>query len=102
MCLEPWLRLHVQVCVSVSRLLRQHRCVGCFSVLIFCLDMPKTPKASHRKELNYSNLGPTADFTPIKLGSDYKNSALSPCRSYDSALNDIKALEKQSTPVHEK
>lgn len=46
--------------------------------------------------------GLAQDFTPIKSLTEYEGAGLSPSRSYDSALDNIKTIEKQTTPVREK
>ena len=70
----------------------------------FPSDSCHTPKDKSRlDEPDYVNLPPTRDFTPIKFQLDYsQNTTLSPSRSYDSALNNIKDLEQPITPVKDK
>ncbi|KAF6025755.1 MELK [Bugula neritina] len=65
------------------------------------VDLPKTPVAKLCKP-GSNGYGLAQDFTPIKSLTEYEGSGLSPSRSYDSALDNIKTIEKQTTPVREK
>ena len=62
-----------------------------------------TDSAGSKPRHDYVNIPDySQDFTPIKTQTDYQSTTLSPSRSYDSALNNIKPLEMQETPVKEK